>query len=357
MNPSAADAPLEQALHRLIAGDCAELVFHFQPIIDSRAACIVGFEALTRGPADSPLHSPLVLFEVAARCGRLVELERHVLCRVIARRLALGLLGKLFVNVSTDTVLSAADRHADQPAGCPPGLVQEFTASGLAASEIVIEITETRPTTDPERLDAAVRVLRSFGLVIAIDDLGAGFSSLRRWVDLRPDYVKIDRHFVDGVAFDPVKQQFMRSIMEMARTSGSTVVAEGIEIEEDLRVLHGIGISMCQGYLLARPHPQPRNSLHPEAERRLAGLSQPGADPARRADFSAARWPCPAPPSPPPPPAWRCWRCSAATNACARCRCWTRTSGPLACCVRCTWPSAPRRAISSSCSGKPAACS
>ena len=148
MNPSNPDAPLEQALHRLIAGDCAELVFHFQPIVDSRAACIVGFEALTRGPADSPLHSPLVLFEVAARCGRLVELERHVVRRVIGRRLALGLVGKLFVNVSTDTVLSVADGDADHSADLPPDLVQEFTATGLAASDIVIEITETRPTTD-----------------------------------------------------------------------------------------------------------------------------------------------------------------------------------------------------------------
>jgi EAL domain-containing protein (putative c-di-GMP-specific phosphodiesterase class I)/GGDEF domain-containing protein len=279
--------PLEQALDRLIAGGCTELSFHFQPIVDSAAARIVGFEALTRGPADSPLHSPLVLFEVAARGGRLVELERVLVRRVIARHLELGLVGKLFVNVSTDTVLSAADRHAD--------LAQEFADSGLPASQIVIEITETRPATDPARLYEAVRVLRSFGLVIAIDDLGAGFSSLRRWVDLRPDYVKIDRHFVDGVAFDPVKQQFVRSIMEMARTSGSIVVAEGIEIEEDLRVLHGIGVTVCQGYLLARPNPHPRNSLHPDAERRLAGLAHPGAAAPQRADFSAARLALPGP--------------------------------------------------------------
>ena len=289
VNRSNPDAPLDQALDRLIAGGCADLVFHFQPIVDSRAACIVGFEALTRGPADSPLHSPLVLFEVAARCGRLVELERQVVRRVIARRLELALNGRLFINVSTDTVLSAAD------AGGSADLVREFTGAGVPAAAIVIEITETRPTTDPVRLHEAVRVLRSSGLVIAIDDLGAGFSSLRRWVDLRPDYVKIDRHFVDGVAFDPVKQQFMRSIMEMARTSGSTVVAEGIELEEDLRVLHGIGISTYQGYLLARPNPQPRNSLHPEVERRLAGLSQPGSGPAQRADFSAARLALPGP--------------------------------------------------------------
>ena len=284
--PTASDAPLEMALDRVIAGGCAELSVHFQPIVDSQAACIVGFEALTRGPADSPLHSPLVLFEVAARSGRLVELERLLVRRVIARHLELGLSGKLFINVSTDTVLSVADRHAD--------LAQEFADSGLPTSAIVIEITETRPASDPARLYEAVRVLRSVGLVIAIDDLGAGFSSLRRWVDLRPDYVKIDRHFVDGVAFDPVKQQFVRSILEMARTSGSVVVAEGIEIEEDMRVLHGIGVTVCQGYLLARPNPHPRNSLHPDVERRLAGLS-PSGTPQSRADFSAARLALPGP--------------------------------------------------------------
>lgn len=130
----------------------------------------------------------------------------------------------------------------------------------------MLELTETRPVFDPVALDSAVSALRGLGLLMALDDLGEGFSGLRRWVDLRPDFVKIDRHFVDGVATDPLKQQFVRSILEMASSTGTAVIAEGLEQESDLRLMMGLGVRLCQGYLLARPSAMPRSTLRIDVE-------------------------------------------------------------------------------------------
>ncbi|UXH79655.1 bifunctional diguanylate cyclase/phosphodiesterase [Roseateles amylovorans] len=238
------------------------LDIHFQPLVELERAHILGFEALTRGPADSPLHSPLVLFETAARLGRLVELERIVVRRALRRFKELQLPGQLFLNLTADTLLATGEHGAL--------IAREFAQLDLPASRVVIELTETRPILEPERLQASMRSLRELGFVVALDDLGEGFASLKRWMDIRPDFVKIDRHFIDGIAQEPLKQQFVRSILEMAARSGCTVVAEGLEHLSDLTVLRRLGVTVCQGYLLARPSAAPRTTLRAEVDALLA---------------------------------------------------------------------------------------
>jgi EAL domain-containing protein (putative c-di-GMP-specific phosphodiesterase class I)/GGDEF domain-containing protein len=248
------NAHLFAQLDRLIA-EC-QVDIHFQPLVDIDRAALLGYEALTRGPADSPLHSPLVLFEAAAQAGRLIELERMVLRRALRRFRELGLPGQIFLNVTVDTVLAAEARV--------PGFVGELAEIGLSPSRIVFEITETRPILEYARLGRVLDALRSHGFVVALDDLGEGFAGLKRWMEIRPDFVKIDRHFIDGVAQEPLKQQFVRSILEMAATSGCKVVAEGLEQPADLAVLRRLGVPFCQGYLIARPSATPRPQLRAE---------------------------------------------------------------------------------------------
>jgi len=257
--------PLADALHRLIETRSFDL--HFQPLVAIDRAEIYGFEALTRAPADGPLHSPLVLFEAAARLGRLVELEHLIIRRAVQRFKALGLPGQLFLNVTADTLLGARE-HVGQ-------LAAELAELGLPTSRVVIELTETRPIEDKAQLDDALQALRERGFRVALDDLGEGFASLRRWMQMRPDFVKIDRHFIDGIAQEPLKQQFVRSIVEMAATSGCEVVAEGLEQEPDLAVLRRLGLTICQGYLFARPSATPRANLSAQWSGRLAADAQP----------------------------------------------------------------------------------
>jgi diguanylate cyclase (GGDEF)-like protein len=108
------------------------------------------------------------------------------------------------------------------------------------------------------------------GFQIAIDDLGEGFSSLRLWSELRPEYVKIDMHFIQGINNDPVKLQFVRSIQEIAEKSNTLVIAEGIETQAELLVIRDIGVAYGQGYHLGRPHPQPARSASAEVVKALA---------------------------------------------------------------------------------------
>lgn len=221
----------------------------FQPILSLSERCVHGYEALSRGPSNSPLHAPMPLFGAARHAGRLSELE--ALCRKNAcqRFRELGLDGRLFLNVSPEVLLEPERRT-----GHTLELLKEL---GIPPQQVVIELTEQTPIEDFGLLDAALCYYRAMGFSIALDDLGAGYASLRLWSELRPDYVKLDRHFVDGIDRDPLKREFVDSILRMARASEARIIAEGIERPEELATLVEMGVDLLQGYLFARPAEQP----------------------------------------------------------------------------------------------------
>lgn len=259
------------ALGKILAhGDLHSL---FQPIVSLSERRILGYEALTRGPSNSPLHSPITLFAAARQTGLLNELE--LACRKSAcRRFSeLKLEGLLFLNVSPDSLLDAHHQ--------PGRTLKLLQAYGIAPSRVVIELTEQSPTDDFNLLDTALHHYRDMGFSIALDDLGAGYSSLRLWSELRPDYVKIDRHFIDGIHQDAVKREFVGSILQMAKASRARVIAEGIELEEELAVLGEMGVDLLQGYLLCRPQDQPptdARTILPAPGNAPASLSEEGSD-------------------------------------------------------------------------------
>ncbi|WP_161864501.1 bifunctional diguanylate cyclase/phosphodiesterase [Pseudomonas yangonensis] len=259
------------ALGKILAhGDLSSL---FQPIVSLSEQRILGYEALTRGPSNSPLHSPLTLFAVARHAGRLSELE--MACRKSACKgfSALGLEGKLFLNVSPESLLD--------PSHQPGRTLKLLQAFGIPPSQVVIELTEQSPTEDFTLLDNALHHYRAMGFSIALDDLGAGYSSLRLWSELRPDYVKIDRHFIDGIHLDAVKREFVGSILKMAEASRAQVIAEGIELPEELAVLTEMGVDLVQGYLLSRPQEKPpreARQLLPQVQSNQASLSEDSHD-------------------------------------------------------------------------------
>ncbi|MBC2657344.1 EAL and GGDEF domain-containing protein [Pseudomonas sp. MSSRFD41] len=245
----------------------------FQPIISLSERRILGYEALSRGPSNSPLHSPVTLFAIARQAGRLSELEiacRHSACRRFSEQL---LPGKLFLNVSPESLLEAAH----QP-GRTLQLLQDF---GIPPSQVVIELTEQTPIDDFQLLQNALHHYRDMGFSIALDDLGAGYSSLRLWSELRPDYVKIDRHFIDGIHQDALKREFVGSILQIAKASRAKVIAEGIELAEELAVLTEMGVDLVQGYLLCRPQEQPSQdawAMMPKHDNTSVALNDEGSD-------------------------------------------------------------------------------
>lgn len=224
----------------------------FQPVMDIANNTFIGFEGLIRGPADSPLHSPANLFGAAKQQG--LELEIEMLSRqiVLESFAAQRLPGKLFLNVSPETLMNPNFKNGQTLA--------YLEKLGIDPKQVIIEITENQPTYDFEAMRNALLHYRSMGFQIAIDDLGEGFSSLRLWSELRPEYVKIDMHFVQGANADPLKRQFLKSIHSIAQSSGTQVIAEGIETDAEFRAIRDIGIACGQGYFIARPsHTPPLN--------------------------------------------------------------------------------------------------
>jgi len=220
-----------------------------QPILDLMEGQVMGYEALSRGPSNSPLHAPQSLFRVAEQHGLLTALDWTCMRMALKTFARLNLPGRLFVNLSPGSLLDASFS--------PDAMLTALADAGLASNQVVIEITENTAALDYGQLRQAVSLLRATGIEVAIDDLGEGFSSLRLWSELKPAFVKIDKHFIADIHQDPHKIQFVRSIKQLAEGAHSTVIAEGVENVSELAVLKDLGIRYAQGYLLGRPSPVP----------------------------------------------------------------------------------------------------
>lgn len=240
-----------QVLHRIL--DKGEIQTVFQPIFDIAKQQILGYEALSRGPKGSQVESPERLFELANQYNKLSELE--LLCRDSAIRhfVKLALPGRLFINVSPITLL-----ETHHPKGKTLHLLDKY---GLAANRVVIEVTEQDKVDDGHLLLKTISHYKELGFSIAIDDLGAGYSGLKQWSVLCPDFVKLDRYFVDHCDQSIVKREFLKTIIELAKATNTAVIAEGIERVEELRLLESLGIVHAQGYLLERPSCNPSRDL------------------------------------------------------------------------------------------------
>ncbi len=225
----------------------------FQPLIDLDSGRIQGHEGLIRGPSDSLLHNPLALFRAADQQDLRGAVERlcvETLTTAYAQRQDMG---TLFINLSPWVLTQDPDLLA--------WLRQTLENRSLEPERVVIELTEGGTVVDNACLTTVIDRFRRAGFRLALDDLGEGFSGLRRWSELRPHYVKIDKHFISGLHQDPAKLQFVRSIQSMASHTGARVIAEGIETLAEFNLVRDLGIELGQGYFIAHPSPLPGLSL------------------------------------------------------------------------------------------------
>ncbi len=252
----------------------------FQPIFDLRIGELYGFEGLIRGPSDSVLHAPLNLLSVARNGGLLPDLERACIESILGVWSGMPSHHRIFVNLSPSALLNARGR-----ASSGSDLVNQL---GLLPSNVVIELTESQPTFEYAPLLEAAEYLRSLGFTIALDDLGEGFSSLRLWSELQPEFVKVDKHFIQGVGSDPVKLHFLQSIKDLATRTGARLVAEGIETDADLAVVQEMGIDFGQGFLLGKPVAQPEPRISHELLHRLRPVMKSVVRPSTSAQRTTA---------------------------------------------------------------------
>jgi EAL domain-containing protein (putative c-di-GMP-specific phosphodiesterase class I) len=148
--------------------------------------------------------------------------------------------------------ISRYDLVDEDLAGYVDGVLRR---NGFPPERLTLEVTESALGGDPKRAERCVRQLRSLGVRVSIDDFGVGYSSMSQLLALAIDELKIDKSFTLALTSDPRAQAIVRSTIELARALGLTLVAEGIETEEVLLTLQGLGAEVGQGYLIARPLP------------------------------------------------------------------------------------------------------
>jgi len=223
----------------------------YQPKVRLSDGSVSGVEALARWthPALGAIAPDefIPLAEAAGLMGPLtVNVLRQALtaCQGWQRRGGTGV--GVAVNVSADTVLDG---------GFATEVSALLVATGIDPSLLTVELTESVLVTDPELAVQRMEHLRALGIRISMDDFGTGYSSLTYLRGLPVDEVKIDKSFVDGLDTDPANAAVVRAVVDIAHTLGLQVVAEGVEHDEQNRMLRALGVDEAQGYLHARPQP------------------------------------------------------------------------------------------------------
>ncbi len=230
--------------------DAGELVVHYQPKCDVGTGAVNGVEALVRW--QHPLRGLLQpndfvpLAETTELIARMtfVVLEQSI--RQAARWRAQGRPLGIAVNLSV--------RHlADQK--LPAKVHEILSRHGLPAELLTLEVTESTVMNDPHRAAAVLASLRAYGIKIAVDDYGTGYSSLTYLKRLAVDELKIDRSFISAMTKDPNDQIIVKSTIDLGHNLGLRVVAEGVEDFDTWATLQALGCDVIQGYVINRPQP------------------------------------------------------------------------------------------------------
>jgi EAL domain-containing protein (putative c-di-GMP-specific phosphodiesterase class I) len=225
-------------LHRFLVGPGPDVVF--QPIFDLSKLEVVGVEALARFTADREA-SPERWFSAADRLGLLTELEVAAIRPAVARIDDVPAGAYLTVNVSPGTTSSPEFLDVIEP----------------VMDRLVIEVTEHLPVDDYDLLNESLRDFRARGGRLAVDDAGAGFSSLRHILRLAPDFIKLDGALTRGIDKDRIRRALGSALISFASEINVPIIAEGIETQEEVDALRALDVNCGQGFFLAPPGPLP----------------------------------------------------------------------------------------------------
>ncbi len=219
----------------------------FQPVVDLQSGEVLGYEAFSRGPKNSPLETPRAMFAMSNRIG--VSCDLDSICRDAALRASADVAepGKIFLNVLPENV--------DELGGKGSKLLALLHALSLDAGDVVLEFSERAAEEDPDAFISKLGHLKEIGFQVALDDVGTGFASQAILESVRPDYLKLDVSLVRNINDNLIKQELLHSLIRIAGRIDAAVIAEGIETEEEVATLLEAGTRYGQGYLFALPAP------------------------------------------------------------------------------------------------------
>lgn len=232
-------------LDRILGPDGLTVVF--QPVLQRTRGGwkLHALEGLSRGPRDTNVRAADVLFEYVRR--RHVEdvVDRECITRVLRAAKDLPGTARITVNAHASTL--------GRDLGFLAFFEEVLRRTGIPPTRLVVEIVERSPVWDDDQLRQVLDGLRKLGSSIALDDVGLGQSNMKMILECQPDYFKVDRYLVAGSSADFYRRALLKSLSDLAGSVGAHVVAEGIEEHEDLATVLSEGITLVQGFLLARP--------------------------------------------------------------------------------------------------------
>ncbi|MGH8559480.1 MAG: EAL domain-containing protein [Methylococcales bacterium] len=220
------------------------LFFKFQPVVEASTGNIVYYEALLRlKMPDGRIAAPVEFLSHGQRAGLSYDLDNFVI------RAALNILladPEICLSINLTTAVFADDSWAEP-------LIEAVRDKSFNANRLLFEITETAVIADMEKARQIAESIIEHGFRFAVDDFGAGFSSLYYLKQLPISYVKLDRSLVKNISQDKGERDYVNAITTMVHAFGKQVVAEGVEDKETLRILTEIGVDLLQGYYIGRP--------------------------------------------------------------------------------------------------------
>ena len=234
----AASAEERRMLEECLAGEDVQIAL--QPILSAPDGEIYAYEALLRSTHPT-LNGPMPVLRAAELHGMLAEVAEVVVNRVHRWMERLPDHVRLFMNL-----------HPDELAD-PEGVVNRLRPLAPWARRIILEITERSRLQGLDQWERSVDAVTEMGFSIAVDDLGAGYSSLSVLAELQPSYIKVDMSIVRGVDHEPQKRRLVELLCRFAEATDALLVAEGVETPEEAAALKEIGAHLLQGYLFGRP--------------------------------------------------------------------------------------------------------
>lgn len=238
---------MEQELDKIIKNQYIRTVF--QPIISLRDGNILGHEALSRIDCESKICDTEQLFQLASKYNRLWDLE--LVCRKKSLEMAFHYMKppydkKLFINVNP---LVIHDKKFKE------GFTKEYLNTyRISPENIVFEITERNAVKDMESFQRVIEHYKEQRYEIAIDDAGAGYSGLNLISDICPHYLKLDMKLIRNIHKDRIKYALVKSMIELSDITKISIIAEGIESEDELGALVNLGVQYGQGYFIQKPN-------------------------------------------------------------------------------------------------------
>lgn len=223
----------------------------FQPIVQiDRPEHIFAHECLVRGvDTDGKMIFPGQLYEAARRSRMLFQLDRSARLQHIRAARQVNVQTNIFINFNPTSIYD--------PEYCLRTTFAAIQNGNIPRERFIFEVVESDHVEDPERLPRILEYYRNAGFQVALDDLGAGFSSLNLLSRLKPDFVKFDMELIRNIDQDPYKATIVSKLIDVARSVGVKTVVEGIETDGEWHWAIEHGADFGQGYLFGKPQPQP----------------------------------------------------------------------------------------------------